>query len=449
MLTNNRTILQVSELNQKVSLLLTQSFPLLWIEGEISNLARPASGHLYFSLKDSKAQIRCALFKNRRHHLHLNPENGMKILLRGRVSLYQPRGDFQIIAEHIEVAGIGLLQQQFEALKDKLFKKGWFDPSLKQQLPRFPKRIGIIASPHSAALQDILNILKRRAPQIPVLIYPSEVQGQRAVFQLETAIRQANTNKRCDVLIIARGGGTLEDLAPFNTEQIAHALYQSSLPIVSGIGHEIDITITDFIADVRAATPSEAAELVSPDKQQLQHRVGQLKQRLIKALTGKIKHKKIKLLGLSKRLTQQKPSYRLQQQTQRFNALRLRLEQQIQHRYHQKQARLHSHQKHLQLKTLRQLVSLKQQQLTQQKEALKQSIQSKISTRQSQLRLQVTQLETISPLKTLERGYTLVSDEQKKTIIPSVKSLKKDQRIKTIFKDGEILSDIISISRKK
>ncbi|MCK5665265.1 MAG: exodeoxyribonuclease VII large subunit, partial [Thiotrichaceae bacterium] len=254
MQSSNRTILNVSELNAEVNQLLTRGFPLLWVEGEISNLVRPASGHLYFTLKDNKSQIRSAMFRNRNMKLTIQPENGMKVLVRGRVGLYEPRGDYQLIAEHMEDAGIGQLQRQFEALKKKLSDAGLFAEEHKKELPEYPKRIGVITSPTGAAVRDILQVLSRRSPHTPVLIYPTAVQGEVSKTQIEMAIRKANLDKKCDVLILARGGGSIEDLWSFNEENVAKAVYNSGIPIVCGVGHEIDFTIADFVADLRAPT---------------------------------------------------------------------------------------------------------------------------------------------------------------------------------------------------
>lgn len=262
----NREVFTVSQLNDEVRALLENQFPLIWVEGEISNLARPASGHLYFSLKDDAAQVRCAMFKMRNRLLDFQPENGQQVLLRTRVSLYPARGEFQLIVEHMEAAGDGALRRQFELLKRRLSEEGLFDPESKLPLPMVPERLGVITSPTGAAIRDILSVLKRRFPGIPVLIYPVPVQGAEAPAAIVKALRTAAARHECDLLIMARGGGSLEDLWAFNDEAVARAMHACPIPIVSGIGHEIDFTIADFVADQRAPTPSAAAELVSPGK---------------------------------------------------------------------------------------------------------------------------------------------------------------------------------------
>lgn len=443
MQTTHRTILNVSELNADVSLFLKQGFSLLWIEGEVSNLARPASGHLYFSLKDSSAQIRCAMFKNRAMHLDLKPENGLKVLVRGRIGLYEARGEFQLIAEHMEDAGAGLLQKQFEMLKAKLADKGWFDVLFKQKIPLFPQKIGIISSPTGAALHDILNVLKRRSPQIPVLIYPVAVQGAQAALQLETAIRQANLDNRCDVLIIARGGGSIEDLAAFNDENLARALHETTIPVVTGIGHEIDFTIADFIADKRAPTPSAAAELVSPDSQHLSNNILQLKQKIIRAMNTTLAQQTEKLAWLSKRLEQQQPAYQLQQQWQRIEALEARLIRHMRYQVENKQKALYVIRKQLIASSPMHLISKKRQKLEQYSALLHHAIKANMTIKQSNLTLKMTKLDAMSPLKTLERGYAIVRDHDTLKVISSVSQLNAGDRINTKVKDGEIISKVL------
>ena len=439
----NRTILNVSELNAEVSLLLKQGFPLLWVEGEISNFSRPASGHFYFSLKDSNAQIRCAMFRNRNMHIDVKPENGLNVLVRGRVGLYEARGEFQLIAEHMEDAGAGLLQKQFEERKAKLAAKGWFDALFKKEIPKFPQQIGIISSPTGAALRDILNVLKRRCPQIPLLIYPAAVQGAKAASALETAVRQANLDKSCDVLIIARGGGSIEDLAAFNDENLARALHETAIPVVSGIGHEIDFTIADFIADKRAPTPSAAAELVSPDSAQLRDNLQYLEQKMHRVMQLVLKQKNEKFIWLSKRLQQKKPSYPLQQQSQRLDELQTRLKQQMQQLLMSKSRAAESLAKQLQANSPHQLITAKQQKLAQMTTLLQHAIKAKINHKKSTLALQLAKLDAISPLKTLERGYAIVRDESKQYVISSASEVKAGERLNIKVKDGEIISEVI------
>ena len=438
----NRTILNVSELNAEVSLFLKQGFPLLWVEGEISNLSSPASGHLYFSLKDSSAQIRCTLFKNRNRYINLKPQNGQKVLVRGRIGLYEARGEFQLIAEYMEDAGAGLLQKQFEALKTKLAIKGWFDEQKKQSLPAFPQQIGIISSPTAAALQDILNVLRRRCPHVPVLIYPVAVQGRQAALQIETAIRQANIDKDCDVLILARGGGSIEDLVAFNDENLAGAIYETKIPVVTGIGHEIDFTIADFVADKRAPTPSVAAELVSPDREHLNRELQQFEQKMRRAIEAKFKQKADKITWLSKRLEQQQPAYQLQQHSQRLDELEMRLVRKMQQQIANKKNTLQSIKQRLSLNSPTSLLINKQQKLTQMVTLLRHAMRVNITAKQSNLMLQMSKLDAMSPLKTLERGYAIIRDDNTDTVISSVKQVNKGDQINIQMKDGDIISKV-------
>jgi len=261
-------IISVSELNKKAKSLLENGIPKLWIEGEISNLARPASGHMYFSLKDETSQIRCAWFKQRQLQVTTNIANGSKMLALGRVSLYEPRGEYQFIIEKLEMAGEGDLKRKYEELRMKLAAEGIFAEEKKLKPPTIPNQIGVITSPTGAAIRDILSVLKRRFPITPVIIYPVAVQGDYAAPQIANALKKANFRADCDLLILARGGGSLEDLWAFNEEIVARAIDESKIPIISAVGHETDITISDFASDYRAPTPSGAAEIAVPDQQE-------------------------------------------------------------------------------------------------------------------------------------------------------------------------------------
>lgn len=281
-LSTERDILSVSQLNRASKDLLETYLPLLWVEGEVSNLAQPSSGHWYFTLKDARAQVRCAMFKNRNQLVRFCPEGGQKILVRARVSLYEGRGEYQLLIEHMEPTGFGDLQRQFELLKHKLQNEGLFAQEHKRALPAWPKRLGIVTSPTGAALQDILQVLQRRFPALPVLLLPVAVQGTGAAGQIAAAIRRANAEKLCDVLIVGRGGGSLEDLWAFNEEIVARAIYASDIPVVSAVGHEVDFTIADFTADMRAPTPSAAAELISPNQLEVAQKLDQLQRALLR-----------------------------------------------------------------------------------------------------------------------------------------------------------------------
>ncbi|MEB8432093.1 exodeoxyribonuclease VII large subunit [Cocleimonas sp. KMM 6892] len=442
MLTNNRTILSVAELNAEVNQLLTRGFPLLWVEGEISNLVRPSSGHLYFTLKDKKSQIRSAMFRNRNMKLSIKPENGMKVLVRGRVGLYEPRGDYQFIAEHMEDAGVGQLQKQFEQLKQKLSTAGLFADEHKKDLPEYPKRIGIITSPTGAAIRDILNVLQRRSPQTPILIYPVAVQGEASKLEIETAIRRADTDNKCDVIILARGGGSIEDLWSFNEENVAKAIYNANTPIVCGVGHEIDFTIADFVADLRAPTPSAAAELITPDRNQLYTDVMQttlwLEERMKREISSRQQH----LSWLQSRLALQKPSQKIQQQYQRLDEVESRLHQQLNKLLEQKKARITYLDTRLRATLPHKKIQQQKQQVDHLQSRLYQSMQTKLTKSRSLFQLQMTTLDNISPLKTLDRGYAIVKNKDTNDLITSVKQTKDVKTITVTLKDGEFNANL-------
>jgi exodeoxyribonuclease VII large subunit len=320
-----RDVWTVSRLNREVRLLVETGLPALWIEGEVSNLARPASGHLYFSLKDEGAQVRCALWRSSALKLSFAPRNGMQLLVRGRVSVYEPRGEYQLIVEYAEEAGEGALRRRFEALKARLREEGLFDEAAKRPLPSLPRRIGVITSPSGAAIRDILHILRRRFPAVPVVIYPVPVQGEGAAAKIAAALALASERAECDVLILARGGGSLEDLWSFNEEIVARAIRASAIPVISGVGHEVDFTIADFAADRRAPTPSGAAEIAVPDAAEWLTRLNKDAGRLRNAIARRLGLKAERLAWQVRRLAVAHPGNRLRQHGQRLDELELRL----------------------------------------------------------------------------------------------------------------------------
>ena len=442
MTNTNRTILSVGELNAEVNQLLNQGFPLLWVEGEVSNLVRPSSGHLYFTLKDNKSQIRAAMFRNRNMKLSIKPENGMKVLVRGRVGLYEPRGEYQLIAEHMEDAGEGQLQKQFEALKQKLSNAGLFDEKYKQELPEYPKRIAIVTTPTGAAIRDILNVLKRRSPQTEVLIYPVAVQGETSKTQIESAIRKVDIDNKCDVLILSRGGGSIEDLWPFNEENVAKAIYNAKTPIITGVGHEIDFTIADFVADLRAPTPSAAAELVTPDREHLLTESIQTRLWLIQTINQSIKQKHQDLNWLTNRLLIQKPANKIQQQTQRLDELENRLFTQFSKNMDQKHIQINALLSRLQSNLPQKKILEQKKSLDQLSSRLKISIQSHLINKESKFQIQMTKLDAISPLRTLDRGYSIVKDKHTNSLVSSINQTKNNQDVLIKFKDGEVNANI-------
>jgi len=436
-----RDVYTVSRLNREVRALLDSTFPLLWVEGEISNLSRPGSGHLYFSLKDRDAQVRCAMFKMRNQLLSFAPADGMHILVRARISLYEPRGDFQMVVEHMEEAGDGLLRRAFEELKKRLSNEGLFDPAHKISVPRLPQRIGVVTSPTGAALRDILSILRRRFPAIPVLIYPVPVQGTAAAPEIARMIRLASQRKECDVLIVARGGGSLEDLWAFNEEIVARAIYDCPIPVVSGVGHETDVTITDFVADHRAATPSAAAELVSPNGEEWLQAFTNLGNRLLTQMQRQQQTKAQTLQWLDKRLAQQHPGRRLRDQGQRLDELEQRFNHAWRGHLRHAAARLgalsaglHRHDpsrrlEHFQLQ--RDILSRR----------LVQAMKGMFEQRRQQLSGLGRALDAVSPLATLGRGYAIVSLPDG-TIVRAAETVNIGDRVETRLAQGRLVCTV-------
>lgn len=387
---------------------------MLVVEGEISNFVRPNSGHWYFTLKDDRAQVRCALFKNRNRFLGFQPKNGDHVRLRAKVSLYEGRGEFQLIGEYLEEAGAGALQAAFEALKKRLDAEGLFSPDRKQVLPKRPKHIGIVTSPTGAAIRDMLTVLKRRFPSIPVSIYPALVQGEEAPAQLINAVETANRDARCDVLIVGRGGGSLEDLWAFNDEALARAIANSEIPIVSAVGHEIDFSIADFVADLRAPTPSAAAELLSPDREEIIQQLIATEVFLKRQLDRRIELERLKISSLQKRLRH--PGQRLQEQNQKLDELDLRLQQQMSRLLETQQQTIKGLSQRLTQQMPDKKVVQLRERLTRSQQQLYQQMTVCLESKKQQLGLQVSTLHAVSPLATLERGFAIATDSNNDVI---------------------------------
>lgn len=402
-------IYTVSRLNNEARFLLEDTFALVWIEGEISNFAAPQSGHWYFSLKDASAQVRCAMFRMSQRKLNFTPKDGSHVLLRARVSLYENRGDFQLIAEDMEERGEGKLRRAYEALKKKLEAAGLFAAEHKKVLPPFPKQIGVITSATGAAIRDILTVLKRRAPYIEIIIYPTLVQGAQAAETIANAIQIANRRQECDVLIVARGGGTLEDLWPFNEEIVAQAIFASNIPIISGVGHEVDFTISDFVADLRAPTPSAAAEIATPDCAELLKILLRAKQQVLAQINQKLAHIKTHISWIQKNLAQQHPKRRLTEKMQHLDLLEISLAQLSSRLLNQLLSKL----KNLDLRLHRQIplqqISALQHRLSLDQQHLINAMSALINKQRSKLANTAGKLDGISPLATLNRGYAIAS----------------------------------------
>ncbi len=441
-----REVFTVSQLNREVRTLLEGQLPLLWVAGEISNLARPASGHLYFTLKDSAAQVRCAMFRTRSAHTGVRLENGLEILARARVGLYEPRGDYQLIVEHIEEAGDGRLRRAFDQLKAQLAAEGLFDAAHKRPLPHPPRRLGIVTSASGAALHDILTVLHRRYRALPVVIYPTQVQGRGAAEQIAATIRLAGERAECDLLIVGRGGGSLEDLWAFNEEPVARAIYTSPIPVVSAVGHEIDFTIADFVADVRAPTPSAAAELVSLDSHALLHQLHGTQQRLLRGLEGRLGQRRRELALLERRLKH--PGRRLQELAQRVDELELRLGRAARLRVAQTQGRV----RELAARLARHTPQHRIERLDARREELYHRLSAALERRHTALRQRLAvaarALEAVSPLATLARGYAIVSDEQGR-VLHRVTEAKQGGQISARLEEGRLICRIEEVLHEK
>ncbi|GAA6943840.1 exodeoxyribonuclease VII large subunit [Helicobacter pylori] len=440
-------IYSVSQLNQSVRLMLENQLGAVWLTGEISNFSQPVSGHWYLSLKDENAQVRCAMFRMKNLRVSFRPTNGMQVLVRANVSLYEPRGDYQLIIESMHLAGEGLLMQQFEALKLKLAAEGLFAQHLKKNLPHFSKAVGIITSKTGAALQDILHILQRRDPSLKIIIYPTAVQGKDATTDIAQMIELANQRQEVDVLIVGRGGGSLEDLWCFNEEMVARAIFHSHLPVISAVGHETDVTIADFVADVRAPTPSAAAELVSRNQTELLQQLQYRRQRLEIALDRLFAEKRQKLKHLSLRLHNQHPQAQLRIQQQLITQLSHRLQQSLRHRWQKKAENLTALSIRLYKNPLPLRIQQYEQQLAQLKVRLNSHMNLTLSLQQKQLAHLCGKLDSLSPLKVLARGYSITQNQQNFTI-RSIKDVNVGEHIKTRLTDGNIISQVIRLEEK-
>jgi len=390
-------IYTVSELTKFARVILEDSFPGIWVEGEISNFTLHSSGHMYFSMRDASATLKCAMFKRANEKLKFRPKDGMKVICFGSISVYEARGEYQLIVEEIEPKGIGALQLQFQQLKEKLQKEGLFDPSHKAQIPYLPTRIGIVTSPTGAAIRDILNIARRRFSNVEIIINPVRVQGEGSKDEIAAAVRQFNKLKNIDVMIVTRGGGSLEDLWPFNEEVVARAIYDSEIPVISAVGHEIDYTIADFVADFRAPTPSAAAELVIPKKEDLVRAIEMASTRLKNALVGKIG-------VLAERLATLKESYVLRQPLN------------IVTQYEQK------------IDDLRKDIAIR--------------IDHLVKMRDQGWRLVSAKLEGLSPLAILNRGYSITTKLPDGVILKDVGSLNKGDLVETKLGKGKFRSRV-------
>lgn len=433
-------IYTVSRLNGEVRKLLEGELGKFWLSGEISNFAAPGSGHWYLTLKDSHSQIRCAMFKGRNQSVTFRPTNGQQVLVRAAISVYEPRGDYQLIIESMLPAGDGMLAQQYEALKMQLAAQGLFTQDTKRPLPQNIQRIGVITSPTGAAIRDVLHVLERRDPSIEVVIYPAQVQGEAATQTIISALDIANRRLEVDVLLLTRGGGSLEDLWCFNSEHLAHAIYNSALPVVSAVGHEVDTTIADYVADVRAPTPSAGAELLSKDKGNKLQKLAVAYSRLESGwnhyqLKAERKHSQ-----LQHRLAQQDPVRSLQQLAQRFDEMQLRLESALERRMSglsMQQQRLTAR---LQQQSPGHRVEREISRVSYLARSLEEAMTHRLEKASERVQKNAGLLGSVSPLATLSRGYSISSAEGK--VLHNADEVKPGDKLTTRLSSGELVSTI-------
>ncbi len=431
----------VSALNFEVKTILSQGIGSLWIEGEISNFVKPASGHWYFTLKDEKAQCRAAMFKGRNGRMGFTPENGQSVLVKAQVTLYEARGEYQLIVDHIEDAGVGELKRRYEQLKNQLDKEGLFASSRKKPLPDQPKHIGIITSPTGAAIRDALSVIRRRAPHIPVTLFPTLVQGEQAAKQLRHSLEQIKQFGHCDVVLMIRGGGSLEDMWCFNDEALARDMAEFPIPIVTGIGHEIDFTIADFVADFRAPTPSVAAETITPDCQDMMQSIDDHVGRLIRQIQLRLDKEGERLSQLERHLSNLHPQ-------RQFDQLKLRLKyaserminQMMAHLSHDKAQLLLCQNAFFQHSPLI-VINQHQQRVELLSEKSTKAVQQRLLIARHNLALQAKTLDTLSPLKTLSRGFATIEKGEK--LVTSVAQLNKNDEVNITLNDGKKQATIL------
>jgi len=435
---NQRSVFTVSALAREARLLIEDHFQTIWVEGEVSNFRRPGSGHWYFTLKDAAAQIRCAMFSGRNRAIRPEPKDGARVLLRGRLSLYEPRGDFQFIAEHLEPAGEGALRAAFDALKLRLAAEGLFATERKRPLPALPRRLAVISSASGAALRDVLHVIQRRYPVLEVILLPVAVQGAGAEADVLDALARVGQLDP-DLVLLTRGGGSLEDLWTFNLETVARAVAACPVPTVSAIGHQTDFTIVDFVADVRAPTPSAGAELITPDRQELLLRLGNASARLQRALGGDLRQHQRQLLHLRARLTS--PRTRLQQRMQRADELDERLRRAMENQLSRRASSINALARTLQLIQPGRLLAREGERLHQLRGRLDAATARDLRRRQDTMQAAVRTLQAISPLATLARGYAVLSepaDGQLRTTVTSIRQTQTGQRLTAHLHDGAL-----------
>lgn len=437
--TDENTVMSVSQINSLIRGQLESEFSLIWVQGEISNFKAHTSGHHYFSLKDKKSQINCVMFRGYNSKLKFRPETGMEVIIRGKISVYEPRGTYQLYCEMMEPVGAGALQKAYDQLKAKLQKEGLFDPQKKKPLPDFPKHIGVVTSPTGAAIRDILHVLKRRNRLAKITVIPAMVQGATAAPTLVKAISKAQKIKDLDVLIVGRGGGSMEDLWCFNDEKVARVIASSKVPVISAVGHEVDFTISDFVADRRAPTPSAAAEIAVKNSEDLLDKVHSLQDKCCQLIFSKIELYREKIIGLERRLVD--PKTKLKDHRQRCDELLVRLEQQVYQNLNHQRSRIKYLEKSL--VNPQDLIQRLKMHLDRLKQSIWSSHQKRFQFKQSRVELLMGKLDSMSPLKVVDRGYSIIKHNDE--VIKNYKQVNKEDELEVTLAKGRLSVKVLEI----
>ena len=442
LLDNTQEIISVSEINRRAKSILEENFPFVWIQGEVSNFFSAASGHWYFSLKDESSEIRCAMFANKSHRITFEPKDGDHLVLNGTLSIFEGRGQYQIIVEHIELAGEGALLKAFEELKKKLLTEGLFDDSLKKKLPSYPRSIAVVTSPDGAVIQDIINVLSRRSPFFNLTVVPTLVQGEKAAPLICEALNKASNLENIDLIILARGGGSIEDLWAFNNEEVARAIVNCPIPLVSAVGHETDFTISDFVADIRAPTPSIAAEIISQPYSELKETLEGYQSYLLKSFESQFDSQRTRITNLIKRIRH--PGDKLREIGQRVDYLETALIQEMHQKVSFKKNQLNLTQLSLQQNSPQNKVKEAKVYLQNASKDLLKAFQLKIERKRKLLGELVATIEAVSPLSVLARGYSIISTEPEGKILSSSNQVKIGQTISAVLNKGRIKAEVKS-----
>lgn len=443
----NPKIYTVTQLTEEIQVIIEERFDFVWVEGEISNFSAPASGHYYMVLKDEKSQIRAVMFRLQARYLRFLPENGMKVIAQGRIGIYAPRGEYQIILDYLEPMGVGALALAFEQLKKKLAGQGIFDEDIKKPLPYLPQRVAVITSPTGAAIRDFLNVIRRRFANINITVVPVRVQGDEAAADMVKALQIVNDKLNVDVIVLTRGGGSLEDLWAFNEEKLALAIRRSQIPVVSAVGHEIDLTISDLAADLRAPTPSAAAELLVVEKEALTNRLDKIKDRLVSGIVLTIKYQTQELERLAKGLVD--PRKRLADIWMRLDEIHSRLSRGINLIMRDRWTRLNTEGRSLLLHSPMHIMSSIKQQLDFQKTSLARALKSRLGEKQMALSLLEKRMNDLNPLSILKRGYSITRKLPEETVLRDVSGVKKGDQVQVLLSEGGLKCRIEKVESDK